>query len=190
MAADLRGLNTLMLDLVDDPPFVTDLFEFVTAMELRFAQAQVNAGATLIGIGDAASSLIGPRLYHEHVFPYERRLIGDIRALGVKTRLHICGSTRKLFADMGQLGADLVDLDWMAPVGEARQVMRPQQVLLGNIDPVRVLRNGDPELVERSIAECHSQAGARYIVGAGCEVPRGTPHENVRTLARYAQQHR
>jgi MtaA/CmuA family methyltransferase len=189
MAADLRGLNTLMLDFFDDPDFVTDLFEFVTEMELRFAQAQVKAGASLIGVGDAAASLIGPKLYRQYVFPYERRLVEGIRALGVRVRLHICGSTRKLFDDMGKVGADIIDLDWMAPIGEARHAMGPFQVLLGNIDPVRVLRNSDADSVERAIAECHRQAGERYIVGAGCEVPRGTPHENVRAMARYAREH-
>jgi len=189
MAADLRGLNTLMLDFFDDPAFVTDLFEFVTGMELRFAQAQVNAGASLIGVGDAAASLIGPKVYQQFVFPYERRLIQGIRALGVKARLHICGSTRKLFSEMGKLGADIIDLDSMAPLSEAREVMGPSQVLLGNIDPVRVLRDGDADSVERAIGECHRAAGERYIVGAGCEVPRGTPPENVRAMAHYAQEH-
>ncbi len=189
MAADLRGLNTLMLDFFDDPAFVTDLFEFVACMELGFAEAQVKAGAALIGVGDAAASLIGPKLYHQYVFSHERRLIQGIRALGAKVRLHICGNTRKLFDDMGKLGADIVDLDWMAPITEARQTMGPTQVLLGNIDPVRVLRDGDAGSVERAIAECHRAAGERYIVGAGCEVPRATPHENVRAMARYAQQH-
>jgi len=190
MAADLRGLNTLMLDFFDDAAFVTDLFEFVTGMELRFAQAQVDAGASLIGVGDAAASLIGPKLYRQCVFPYEHRLIQGIRAMGVKVRLHICGNTRKLFSDMVRLGADIIDLDWMAPLGEAREVMGPSQMLLGNIDPVRVLRDGDANSVERAIGECHRAAGERYIVGAGCEVPRGTPQENVRAMARYAQEHR
>ncbi len=31
-AADLRGINTLMLDFHDDPAFVRDLFEFVLAL--------------------------------------------------------------------------------------------------------------------------------------------------------------
>ncbi|HID23131.1 MAG TPA: hypothetical protein EYP14_12115, partial [Planctomycetaceae bacterium] len=34
-AADLRGINTVMLDFYDDPPFVRDLFEFVLEMELQ-----------------------------------------------------------------------------------------------------------------------------------------------------------
>lgn len=190
MAADLRGLNTLMLDFSDDLDFVRDLFEFVIAMELRFAAAQVKAGATLIGIGDAAASLIGPRLYRHYVFPGECRLIAGIRELGVKVRLHICGNTRKLLSDMGRAGADIVDLDFPSPLEEARAAMGPAQMLLGNIDPVRTLRDGTPESVSQAIGECHRQAGARYIVGAGCEVPRGTPLENLRALTRYAQEHR
>ena len=117
------------------------------------------------------------------------QLIETIRAMGVKVRLHICGSTRKLFADMGKFGADIVDLDWMAPLDEARQAMGPRQVLLGNIDPVRVLRNSDPDSVECSIGECHRHAGEHCIVGAGCEVACGTPYENVRALARCTREH-
>ncbi len=190
MAADLRGLNALMLDFFDDPQFVDDLFEFVVAMELRFAEAQVKAGASLIGIGDAAASLVGPRIYRQYVLPQERRLVEGIRALGVKTRLHICGNTRKVLGDMGTVGADIVDLDWLSPLEEARTAMGPAQMLLGNIDPVRVLRDGDAGSVEAAIAECHRQAGDRYIVGAGCEIPRGTPHENVHAMTRYAREHR
>ena len=59
--ADLRGINTLMLDFFDDPAFVRDLFAFVIEMELRFAREQLKAGADMIGVGDAAASLVGPR---------------------------------------------------------------------------------------------------------------------------------
>ena len=59
-AADLRGINRLMTDFFDDPAFVRDLFAFVLEMELPFAKAQIEAGAELIGIGDAAASLVGP----------------------------------------------------------------------------------------------------------------------------------
>ena len=187
--ADLRGINTLMLDFGDDPVFVRDLFEFVIAMELRFAREQVNAGADVIGIGDAAASLIGPRIYEEFALPYERRLVDGIHALGAKVRLHICGNTRKLVAGMGQLGCDIVDLDSLTPLADARQTMGARQVLLGNLNPVTALMNGTPESVTAGIAECHRQAGERFIVGAGCEVPRETPPENLRALCEYARGH-
>jgi uroporphyrinogen-III decarboxylase len=58
-------------------------------------------------------------------------------------------------------------------------------VLLGNLNPVLVLKNGTPEEVSGAIAECHRQAGPRFIVGAGCEIPRDTPTANLEALCRY-----
>jgi len=188
-AADLRGINNLMVDFMDDPEFVRDTFEFVLEMEMRFAKEQVAAGADIIGVGDAAASLVGPRIYDEFVQPFERKMVDGIHALGAKARLHICGNTRRSLKGMGEMGFDIVDLDFPSPISEGRERMGFFQVLLGNIDPVRVLRNGTPDAVYQAIAECHNQAGERYIVGAGCEVPRDTPDENVKAMMRYAQEH-
>jgi MtaA/CmuA family methyltransferase len=188
-SADLRGINTLMLDFYDDPDFVRRLFDLVLEMGLRFAKAQIDAGADLIGVGDAAASLIGPQLYAEFVWPYEKKLVDGLHGLGTQVRLHICGNTSKILSGMGQLRCEIVDLDYFVPVAEARRAMGAEQVLLGNLDPVRVLRDGTPESITAAVAQCHREAGPRYIVGAGCEVPRGTPRENVLALTRYAQTH-
>jgi len=187
--ADLRGINTLMMDFFDDPPFVRDLFAFVIELELRFAREQLKAGADVIGVGDAAASLVGPDIYEEFVWPYEQKLVDGIHALGGKVRLHICGNTRRILEGIGKLGCDIVDLDSMAPISEARQKMGPNTILLGNLNPVTVLRNGDAAGVTAAIAECHHQSGPRFIVGAGCEVPRDTPPENLRALCAYAHTH-
>ncbi len=187
LGADLRGLNTLMLDFIDDPPFVEALFDYCVRLEVLFARAQADAGATLIGIGDAAASLIGPRLYQEFVLPYEKKLVASIREMGVPVRLHICGNTRKIAGGMGETGADIVDLDFLTPMDLARAAMPEPQVLLGNIDPVRVLRDGTPEQVEAALEECFRAAGPSYIVGPGCETPRGTPFANMEAMTRFAR---
>jgi MtaA/CmuA family methyltransferase len=188
-AADLRGINALMLDFYDDPAFIRDLFAFVVEMEVAFATAQIAAGADLIGIGDAAASLVGPRLYRDFVWPAEKKLVHEVRAKGGRLRLHICANTRHLLEGMSQLGCDIVNLDSLTPLGDARAKMGPELVLLVNIDPVRVLRSGTPSSVGAAVGECHRQAGPRFIVGAGCEVPRDTPPENLRALVSYARTH-
>ena len=48
-AADLRGINRLMLDFYDDPEFVRALFDAVVDNGMRFAGAQIQAGADIIG---------------------------------------------------------------------------------------------------------------------------------------------
>ena len=189
MAADLRGMNRADARLFDDPAFVHSLMEFSVAMELRFAAAQVAAGATIMGVGDAAASLVGPRLYREFVQSWERKLIDGIHALGVPVRLHICGNTRRIAKDMGATGPDLIDFDSFTPLDEARAAVGGAIALTANIDPVRALRDGTPESVYAALAGAHAAAGARFVVGAGCEVPRGTPMANVRAMARYAAEH-
>jgi MtaA/CmuA family methyltransferase len=188
-AVDLRGLTNLMLDFYDDPAFVKDLFAFCVDLGLKFAKAQIDAGADLIGIGDAAASLIGPELYESLVWPYEKQLIDGIHALGGRTRLHICGNTRFAAAGMGRLGCAVVDLDFLTPVAEGREKMGSHQIILGNIDPVAVLRNATPERVLQAVGACHQAAGSRFIVGAGCEVPRDTPPANLLAMRDYALSH-
>jgi MtaA/CmuA family methyltransferase len=189
LAANLRGINALMLDFFDEPGFVRELLEFSVEVGLTFARAQVTAGAELIGIGDAAASLIGPELYREFVYAHEQTLIDGVHQLGARVRLHICGKTRKLLPWLGRLRADILDLDWMVPLAEARERVGPDQVLLGNIDPVGVLRDGTPQRVEEELTRCHRDAGERYIVGAGCEVVRDSPEANLRAMLDYARSH-
>ena len=155
-------------------------------MGIRFARAQVEAGVDLIGVGDAAASLVGPEFYREFVWPYEKRLVDELHAMGTRVRLHICGNTSSILEPMGQLGCDIVDLDFMVSM-DKHGAMGPDQILLGNIDPVRTFAGGAPESIQAAIAECHRQTGPRYIVGAGCEVPRSTASANVRALTEYAR---
>ncbi len=186
-AADLRGINRLMLDFYDDPAFVRDLFEFVLEMELRFARAQVEAGIDLMGVGDAAASLVGPQIYAEFVQPYEQRMVDALHEMGVKVRLHICGNISRILPGIGQLGCDLVDVDYMVSMEQARHETGPQQVLAGNLDPVRSLRDSYPQSIAEALGECYRQAGPRYVVAAGCEVPRDTPWENVEAMRKFAR---
>lgn len=185
--ADLRGINRLMLDFYDDPEFVRELFDFVVELGLRFGRAQIEAGADLIGVGDPAASLVGPQIYREFVWPYEKKLVDGLHEAGGAVRLHICGNTKDILADMGRLGCEIVDIDSMVSIAEAREAMGPKQILAGGLDPVSVLQNGTPEVVRKAVSECHKVAGKSYIAAAGCEVPPDTPEENMRALAEYAR---
>ncbi len=186
-AADLRGINTLMLDFFDHPGFVRELFDFVLALALRFAAAQRDAGAEIMGVGDPAASLIGPRFYRDFVQPWQKKLVDGLHDLGLFVRLHICGDTRRILAGIRELGCDIVDIDSRVPLDEARRALGADQLLLGGIDPVRLLQNGTPERIRAALEECRRQAGPRHILGAGCEVPPDTPPENMRVLAGFAR---
>ncbi len=185
-AVDLYGMDNLMIATMDEEDFVLDLMDFIVEMERRFALAQIEAGATMIGIGDAAASLVSPGFYEEHVAPREKALVDSIHEAGARVRLHICGNVKGKFQAMASTGADMIDIDYPQALSDVREAVGPDIVLSGNVHPVEGVYKGTPDSVREAFAKCHEEAGERYILAAGCEIPPGTPEENVRAMFNYA----
>jgi MtaA/CmuA family methyltransferase len=183
-AADLRGEGTLLLDLHDRPAWVRDLLELVTQVEIAFARAQVEAGADIIGLGDAIASQVSPRMYRKYALPYEQRIFSAVREMGALARLHICGDITHLLPHVAESGADILDLDWMVDIRKAAEAFGEYPVICGNFDPVAVMLQGMPEQVRDATLDCLRGGGTRCISAAGCEIPDGTPSENLLAQAR------
>ena len=183
-AAVLRGDSALLVDLYDRPDYVHELLEVCVEVGVAFARAQVEAGADIVGMGDAIASQISPEMYREFALPYERRIFAAVHDVGALGRLHICGNTTHLLDLMPQSGADVIDLDWMVDVRRAAEVFGDYPVICGNFDPVAIMLQGTPEQVREAALYCLRWGGPRNISGAGCEIPDGTPHENLFAQAR------
>ena len=180
--ADLRGVENAMLDLMDKPEMFVKASEVIIENEISFAVAQINAGADMIGMGDAVASLIAPDMYKELVLPFEQKQINAIHEAGAAVKLHICGNITNHIAYMAQSGADIIDVDWMVPLDEARELVGPEITLCGNFDPSAVLLQGSPEDVAEAARQCIKAGGERFILMPGCEVPPATPEENIRAF--------
>jgi MtaA/CmuA family methyltransferase len=181
-AADLRGVTNFLMDLMDEESFIADLMDRCTEVAIEFGVAQVEAGADTVGMGDAIVSQMSPRTYEELVLPRERRIVEAIHAAGGLVRLHICGNITPHLAGVAKLGADIVDLDWMVDMAAARAELPAGTVLTGNLDPVSAVRNSTPAEIVSAVRAAYAAVGDPYMAGAGCEIPSGTPHENLKAL--------
>lgn len=192
LAAELRGVNTIMLDFLDDPAFARDLLAFCADVAIAYAPAQIAAGADTMGMSDAAASLIGPRLYEEFLWPEQQRVLATLRERHpeVLRRVHMCGRTDALFAKMAELPADIYEIDFPANLQFARDRLGPDRVLAGNVSTITDLMQGTPEKVYAACRRCHEICGRHFIVGAGCEISPLTPPENLRAMVAYAREHR
>ncbi len=184
--ADLRGVSKLMYDLYDRPEWVEAALERVVETQIDFALAQIEAGATIIGLGDAIASQISPPAYRQFALPYEQRIFAAIRDAGAVGRLHICGNTTRIIKDMGQSGAEIIDLDWQVDLAKARadvDTVDPDLVLCGNFDPVAILYEGTPAAVAEAVLKCREMGGENWLAAPGCEVPRNTAAANMHAFS-------
>lgn len=179
---DLRGVETTMMDLIDKPEMFVGTGEVIIQNAIAFAVAQVEAGADMIGIGDAAASLVTPNMYSELILPLEKKLIDAIHEAGAAVKLHICGNISNIVEFMPRSGADIIDVDWMVSLARARELVGPDVTLCGNFNPAGDLLDGAPEEVAETARECLKTGGDRFILMPGCEVPPATPEENIRAF--------
>jgi uroporphyrinogen decarboxylase len=182
-ANDLRGMYNVMVDLHKTPDFVAELVEISLEQAILFARGQIKEGARFIGIGDAAASLVSPKIYKELILPAEKRLIDEIHKSGAKAKLHICGNTSALLDLMAESGADIIDIDHLVDLQTAMDKIGDKALVCGNFDPVSVLLEESSETVKENVRRCIEIGKERIIISAGCEVPKFTPPENLKAVA-------
>lgn len=192
LAQELRGLNNIMVDFIDDPGFVKDLLHFTADVAIGYAPAQIAAGADTIGMSDAAASMIGPRLYEEFLWPEQKRVFDHLRGKHPDTirRLHMCGRTDDLIPRMRELPADIYEIDFPSDLELCRRGLGPDRVVCGNVSTIGDLYEGTPDRVYEACRRCHAVCGKYFIVGAGCEISATTPPENLKAMFRYARDHK
>jgi len=181
-SADVRGVNQFLLDLMDDPTWCGQLMDRCVDVAIEFARAQVNAGADTIGIGDAIASQVSQQVYEKHILPREQRLVRAIKAMGAFVRLHICGNTTHLLDGIATLSLDVLDVDHMVDMALVRRKVGSRVALAGNLDPVSGVLRGTPAAIRERIQRDYALIGNPFLVNAGCEIPPGTPVENLRAL--------
>jgi len=181
-AADLRRLDNFFMDLMDDDGYVGDLMDLCVDVALEFAKPQVEAGADTIGIGDAAASQVSSDLYESLILPREQRLVRGLKEMGAKVRMHICGNITHLLPGLASLDLDVIDVDHMVCPAKVREALGPKVAIGGNLDPVADIFRGTPEAIRTKLVQCYREAGNPFLVNAGCEIPSGTPTENLKAL--------
>ena len=182
-ACDLVGVSEMLMKLAIDPGFSELLLAKMVPTAKAFAQAQIEAGCDIIGMGDAICSQISPKMYVKFVKEHHRQIIDFIHSQGVLVKVHICGNITHLLPHLRELNPDIVDLDWMVDMDRAYEVLGPDIIRTGNLDPVVVVEQMAAEAVyARTMALVEKERGRPFILSAGCEITPLTPAENLMAM--------
>ena len=178
-ACDLHTMTESLMDMYINEELFHKLLEKCTQEAIWCAKAQIEAGAHIIGMGDAAVSQIDRDAYKNIIFPYEKRIVDAIKEAGGVTRLHICGDINHLLEDIVALEIDIMDIDWMVDMKRSVEIFDGVSVVNGNIDPVAIMLNGSVSDVRNAVRQCRIDSGGKACISAGCEIPKFTPHANM-----------
>jgi MtaA/CmuA family methyltransferase len=178
-ACDLAGISSMLVYLMADPDFCNLLMDKCVITAKDFAKAQIEAGCQIIGIGDAICSQIDAFTYDTFVKERHREIIDFIHESGSKVKLHICGNITHLLPSISQLGVDILDIDYQVDLDEAFNIMGPDVIRCGNINPVLVEERNAEEIYEATKLLAQKEKGRKFVLSAGCEITVNTKPENL-----------
>ena len=187
---DLRGVSEGLMDLFEHPNELLEMFQIIVDNSKRWIDLQVDAGAECISIGDAICSQISQSMYEEYILPYHVQLIDHVKSKGVYSKFHICGDSSRALPYLIEAGVNILDVDSMVKdVASLTKILSKDQVLWGNIDPVSVILQGTPKIIDEEVKKLIHTTNGRCIVAGGCEIPKGTPAENMYAFLEAVKKH-
>ncbi|HTT71852.1 MAG TPA: uroporphyrinogen decarboxylase [Anaeromyxobacteraceae bacterium] len=175
-----QGMSRLKTLLYSDPEGAHALFEKLTLAAVAQLEAQIAAGVEAVQVFESWLGELAREDLVEFSFPYLARLAEAARRGGVPSIFFGTGLGAHLRA-LGELGFDVLSLDWRVPLAEARLLV-PRLALQGNLDAALLL---GPEATLLARARALLEAVGHepgYIFNLGHGVEPQTPPERVKAL--------
>lgn len=163
--------------LYQEPNLAHTLLDKLTQTIIAYLHRKVEAGVQLVQVFDSWAGLLSEDLYREFGLPYLQQICDSIQE--VPLTLFAKGAWFSLEA-LGQLDCQVVGLDWNISPAFARQVLGPDRVIQGNLDPC--LLYADPAQIQASTLENIQAFKGHQIVNLGHGVYPDTPVEHVQAL--------
>ncbi len=180
VAGNVRGVEDLMVDMLDEPEACEKLLDIVSDTTLDFIGCLAEKGVKYVYVADPVASLVSPAVYGKFVFPVHKKIYDHMKKLGVTGRLHVCGNTSGIIKYTSTLGAAIVDVDHLVDLRQALEIADGKCLLNGNIDPVADVYTCDAAHTRQAILDAASSvSNARALFMPGCELPTDTKLENI-----------
>jgi len=181
LAGLLLGASEAAMATVTEPELMQAVLRFTSGVIARYSRALERAGADVICLLEPTASFLSPKLFRKFALPYIQEIIGTFEAVPV---LHICGNTTHLLDGMVETGAHGLSLGPLVDFPAAVQRVPEDVVLIGNLDPVSVLRDMTPNGVYTTTRHLvdSMEGHSNFIVASGCDLPMDTPLENIHAM--------
>lgn len=190
-ASGVRPVEKLLRDTRKNKEEIKRLLEMCTDYTIEFVKIFTEeVGGCFFKIADPVSSLnvISKKQYDEITQPYMEKLSDSVYEItGIKPMVHICGKTDKVWENFRDSSFSRFSVDNIEDIGELKNSLGDNMIIEGNIAPMDILLNSDPETVRnevKTLLQKASDSPKGYILNAGCTVCDNTPIENIESYIR------
>lgn len=183
LAGRLYDMSEIMVAIYIEPDTITALLEKCTTFLLRYCEELKRTGVTGVIMAEPAAGLLSDEDCQTYSTKYVRQVVEALQDDTFTIILHNCGNTGQCTQAMVDSGAAALHFGNVIDVRQALQACPTDVLVMGNLDPVGILKQSTPEVVYQKTLELLEQTASakNYVLSTGCDVPM-VPEANIQAF--------
>jgi uroporphyrinogen decarboxylase len=183
----LRGMENLLMDMVDEPESVHELLGAIVNYNLKVIDIALEYPVDGIMFGDdwgqQKGLIMGPVYWRRFIKPQLSKMYSHIKSSGRYVLQHSCGDLKEILPDLIEIGLDVYQTvqPEIYDLQEIKSKYGRQLTFWGAISTQRLLPYASAEAVREVTEKTLSVMGkgGGYIAGPTHDVPGDVPVENI-----------
>jgi uroporphyrinogen decarboxylase len=143
-----RNFKYIKTMLYKDTSLLHRLLDMLTEAVVHSLTLQIEAGVHAVQIFDTWGGILPIHLFESFSGRYMKRIAGELKTLGVPVILFSKGGLEPIRV-LADSGADMLGVDWMTEMSDARDMVGGRMALQGNLDPGVLY--GDRDAIRREV---------------------------------------
>ena len=186
-AWSLRGMEELMIDMIEAPEFVNELMDYITDYHLQEIDVALRYNIDGISISDDWGTqnglMFGPRLWRKFIKPRIAKMYSRIKEAKKATFTHSCGKVQSILNDLTEIGLDVFNpfQPEVMDVYEVKKQFGDKLAFFGGVGVQSILPYGTPKEICNEIQRLINEigAGGGFIIGPSHAISEDVPIENI-----------
>ena len=178
----LVDVGEAMMLCYDEPELLHVLLEKCVEFSIGYIKELKNAGANGVVIAEPLAGLISPNHEEEFSTPYVRKIVEAVQDENFLVIYHNCGNYTYLMTEsIKNNGCKAFHFGNSMDMKDMLEKMGSDSLVMGNIDPAGIFRNGDPQAMSQAVRALMDSCSSypNFIPSSGCDVPPASPWENI-----------
>lgn len=181
LAGRLYDMSEIMMAMYIDPDSIKLLLSKCTEFITKYCQALKEAGANGVLIAEPAAGLLSNDACMEFSSLYVKQIVDKVQNDFFSVILHNCGNTGQCTEAMVYTGAAGYHFGNGIDMVSALNDCPKDALVMGNIDPVSVLKMASSQQVYEQTMQLLTDTAAypNFVLSSGCDTPPEIPFANI-----------
>ncbi len=181
LAGRLYDVSEIMMACYMEPDAIMLLLDKCTEFIIKYCRELKAIGCSGVVVAEPAAGLLSNEDCQMFSSEYVKRLVDELQDDSFTIILHNCGNRGHCTDAMLYTGADAFHFGNAIDMVETLKVCPTNKLIMGNVDPVGVMKMRTPAEIKVYIADLLERTAEfdNFVLSTGCDLPPHVPAGNV-----------